>query len=220
MRIRPNVLGVLLGLSLSAAAPSLQAAEQLVFVSGAFRRSIPVADLDHLAATGQARGLLADVLKIGRQNPEDVARLLNQKITLPLVLTSRLLSTRIGEAILQRLAGIFAPLRAPAVGVPALRSALIIGISNGNGTLTPTGFLRAYPANELAINIPALLSLVGKTNSIADLVRFFSESPLDGLREGNERPSGTPAPSTNPPASPPASTPGQPPASARNTKGS
>lgn len=214
MRIRPNVLGVLLGLSLSTAAPSLQAAEQLVFVSGAFRRSIPVADLDHLAETGQARGLLADVLKIGRQNPEDVARLLNQKVTLPLVLTSRLLSTRIGNAILQRLAGIFAPLNAPSAGVPALRSALIIGIHNGNGTLTPTGFLRAYPTNELAINIPALLSLLGKTNSIAELVRFFSESPLDGLREGNEQPA------TSAPGSSPATTPSQPPDSTPGAKGS
>jgi hypothetical protein len=32
------------------------AAQNLVFVSGAFRRSIPVADLEHLAQTGQARG--------------------------------------------------------------------------------------------------------------------------------------------------------------------
>lgn len=180
----PKLLAVLLGLSLSAAAPGLpvHAAEQVVFVSGAFRRSIPVADLEHLAQTGEARGLLRDVLHFSRQDPASVSKLLNQQLSLPLVLTSRLLSTRIGEALLQRLAGICAPLRAPQMGVQAIRGALITGLANGNGSLTATGFLQAYPAQELAVNIPALLGVIGKASSISDLVRFFSESPLDGLR--------------------------------------
>jgi hypothetical protein len=32
------------------------------------------------------------------------------------------------------------------------------------------------------VHIPALLAVVNKASSVADLVRFFSESPLDGLR--------------------------------------
>ncbi len=179
---QPKLVGILLALSLSTAAPGLQAAEQVVFVSGAFRRSIPVADLEHLAQTGQARGLLGDVLRVSGQKPAEVSKLLNQQISLPLVLTSRLLSTRIGEALLERLTRIFAPLRAPQMGVPALRGALITGLANGNGSLTPTGFLQAYPAQELAVSIPALMGLIGKASSISDLIRFFSESPLDGLR--------------------------------------
>lgn len=182
MRLDPKLLGALLGLSLFTTSPGLQAAEQLVFVTGAFRRSIPVADLDHLAQTGQARGLLGDVLRLSRQNPREVAALLNQKLSLPIVLTSRLLSTRIGEALLQRLSKIFSPLRAPEKGVVAIRSAVIIGLDQGNGSLTPTGFLKAYPATELAVHVPALLSVVNKASSVAELVRFFSESPLDGLR--------------------------------------
>jgi hypothetical protein len=188
-------LAVLLGLSLSTAMPGLQAAEQVVFVSGAFRRSIPVADLEHLAQTGEARGLLRDVMRVSGQQPASMAKLLNQQLTLPLVLTSRLLSTRIGEALLQRLARIFAPLRAPQMGVQALRGAVITGLANGNGSLTPTGFLQAYPAQELAVNIPALVAVIGKTNSITDLIRFFSESPLDGLRgDGGDKPKAIPAP--------------------------
>ncbi|WP_255088668.1 MULTISPECIES: alpha/beta hydrolase [unclassified Synechococcus] len=174
--------GALLGLSLSMAAPGLQAAEQIVLVSGAFRRSIPVADLAHLAQTGEARGLLGNLLSLSRQNPAEVSKLLNQKVTLPLVLTSRLLNTRIGSALLERLAGIIAPLSAPQTGVPALRSAVILGLNQGNGTLTPLGFLEAYPVNQMAISIPALISLASKASSISDLVWFFSESPLDGLR--------------------------------------
>ncbi|MCX5931341.1 MAG: alpha/beta hydrolase [Cyanobacteria bacterium] len=186
-----KLLAVLLGLSLSAATPGLQAqaAQQVVFVSGAFRRSIPVADLEHLAQTGEARGLLGDVMRFSNQDPASVSKLLNQQLSLPLVLTSRLLSTRIGEALLQRLATIFSPLRAPQKGVQAIRGALITGLANGNGSLSATGFLQAYPSPELAVNIPALLGVISKASSISDLVRFFSESPLDGLRgDGTAKP--------------------------------
>jgi hypothetical protein len=98
------------------------------------------------------------------------------------VLVSRLLYTRIGEALLDRLANIVYPLKTPGVGVPALRSAIVIGIAEGNGSLSAISFLRAYPNSDLEVNLPALLGLLQKANSISDLVRFFSESPLDGLR--------------------------------------
>ncbi|HYP04258.1 MAG TPA: alpha/beta hydrolase, partial [Cyanobium sp.] len=32
------------------------------------------------------------------------------------------------------------------------------------------------------VNLPALMALTQKASSIGDLVRFFSDSPLDGLR--------------------------------------
>ncbi len=164
---------------------SVQAAENLVFVTGAFRRSISVDDLAHLAKTGEARGLLVDVLAISRQKPEAVARLLNESITLPVTLVSRLLNTRIGEAILQRVARILYPMKAKEVGVPALRSAIVMGIVEGKGSLSAISFFRAYPTRELEVSIPALLSLMSKASSISELVRFFSESPLDGLRGEN-----------------------------------
>jgi hypothetical protein len=97
-------------------------------------------------------------------------------------LVSRLLNTRIGEAVLERLAKIVYPLKAPGVGLPALRSAIVMGLVEGNGSLTAVRFLRAYPNDNMEVSIPALLSLMGKTSSIADLVRFFSEAPLSGLQ--------------------------------------
>lgn len=177
-----RLLAALLGLTLGLGSPAAQAADNLVFVSGAFRRSIAVADLEHLASTGEARGLLGDVLSFSRQNPAEVAKLLNQSISLPVTLVSRLLNTRIGEAILARVATIVYPLKASQVGVPALRSAAVMALAEGEGSATAISFLRAYPARELEVSIPALLSLMSKARSISDLVRFFSESPLDGLR--------------------------------------
>ena len=192
MRKRQRLLAFLLGLGLCCSAPAAPAAENLVFVSGAFRRSIPVADLEHLASTGEARGLLADLLRFSRQNPADVSSLLNQSVNLPLVLVSRLLYTRIGEALLARLGRIIYPLNTPEVGVPALRSAVVLGIDQSKGSLSAVSFLQAYPNRNIEVNVPALMALMGKAQSIGDLVRFFSESPLDGLRGEAPEPSRDP----------------------------
>ncbi|WP_094586271.1 alpha/beta hydrolase [Synechococcus sp. BO 8801] len=198
MNKRRRLVAAVLGLGLCCSTPAAMATENLVFTSGAFRRSIPVADLEHLATTGEARGLLADVLRLGRQDPKQVSKLLNESVKLPIVLMSRLLNTRIGEAILARLARILFPLRAPEAGVPALRAAMVLGTYEGKGSLSAITFLRAYPTRELEVSIPALMGLASKASSISELVRFFSESPLDGLR-GNE-PQAAPAPSAATPA--------------------
>ncbi|WP_216900371.1 alpha/beta hydrolase [Synechococcus sp. CCY 9618] len=185
MNKRRRLVAAALGLGLCWSSPAAYATQNLVFTSGAFRRSIPVADLEHLATTGEARGLLGDVISLSRQNPKEVSRLLNESVRLPLVLMSRLLNTRIGEAILARLARILFPLKAPEVGVPALRSAMVIGTYQNKGALSVISFLKAYPTRELEVSIPALMGLLSKASSIGELVRFFSESPLDGLR-GND----------------------------------
>ncbi len=185
-RRRRQSLAALLAVGLLCSTPAAPAAENIVLVSGAFRRSIPVADMELLASKGEARGLLADLLKLSKQKPAEVAKLLNQSIPLPLVLVSRLLNTRIGEALLDRLANIIYPLKTPGAGVPALRAAMVLGIADGDGNLSPVAFLKAYPNSNMEVNLPALLALLEKANSISDLVRFFSESPLDGL-QSNEK---------------------------------
>ena len=184
---RQRITAALLGLSLAAVSPATLsapalAAENVVFVTGAFRRSISVADMQYLADTGRARGLLVDVLALAKQNPAEIAKLLRAELSLPVVLTSRLLGTRIGEAILARLAKIVYPLKASQVGIPALRAGVINGLVAGKGRISAIGFLQAYPTDEMEVNIPALLAVMSKASSISGLVKFFSESPLDGMR--------------------------------------
>jgi len=184
-RLRTSLAALSLALTVGLGIPAARAAESLVFVSGAFRRSIQVTDLEWLAKTGEPRGLMADVLRFTNQDPALMAALLNQSITLPVTLMSRLLNTRIGEALLSRLAQVIFPLKASDAGLPALRSALVMGTVKGDGSLSALSFLRAYPTRELQVDIPALLALIDKASSVTELVRFFSESPLDGLRNGN-----------------------------------
>ena len=37
----------------------------------------------------------------------------------------------------------------------------------------------------MAVNLPALFAVIEKTESIASLVKFFADSPLDGLKDPN-----------------------------------
>ena len=172
------------GLTWSSVMQPLHAATEVALVSGAFRRSIPVKEIEHLAETGNATGLLEDLLELSGLDPNEVAQMLNQSLELPLVLTSRLINTRIGEAILRRVARIIYPIYTPEVevSVPAIRAGVISGLQNEDG-LTAVSFLKGYPNAVMAVNLPALFGVIEKAESIAGLVQFFSDSPLDGLKE-------------------------------------
>ena len=64
-----------LGLTLGCVMQPLHAATEVALVSGAFRRSIPVKEIEHLAKTGDATGLLVDLLELSGQDPNEVAQL-------------------------------------------------------------------------------------------------------------------------------------------------
>ena len=183
---RTSLLGMAAGVGIawSSAMHPLQAATDVALVSGAFRRSIPVKEIKHLAETGEAIGLLGDLLGQFKQDPQEVSQMLNQSLDLPLVLTSRLINTRIGEAILRRVARIIHPIYTPEVevSVPAIRAGVISGLQSEDG-LTAVSFLKGYPNAVMAVNLPALFGVIEKAESIAGLVQFFSDSPLDGLKE-------------------------------------
>ena len=186
--LRRTLLAWSTGLSLSLftiGSPS-RAATDVALVSGGFRRSIPVKEFEHLANTGEAIGLLGNLLEISKQDPEKMSKLLNQQLSLPLVLTSRLINTRIGEAIIRRVARIIYPIYTPQaeVSVPAIRAGIINGFQQPDG-LTAVGFLKAYPNQVMAVNLPALFAVIEKIESISSLVKFFSDSPLDGLKAPN-----------------------------------
>jgi hypothetical protein len=60
----------------------------------------------------------------------------------------------------------------------ALRSATILGLQTGSGTLSAVGFLRAYPNKEVAINLPALQSALEGLSGMGNVVKEFLESDL------------------------------------------
>jgi len=191
---RQRLTAAVLSLGLIGSSPAAIAAENVVFVTGAFRRSIAVADLEYLADTGKARGLMVDVLMIAKQKPEEVSKLLKAELSIPLLLTSRLLSTRLGEALLARIAQIIYPLYVKRAGIPALRAGVINALVATDGKLSAISFLKAYPVDEMEVSIPALLAVLQKAKSVSDLIQFFMESPLDGLRGNSGGAGAKPAP--------------------------
>jgi hypothetical protein len=102
-----------------------------------------VKEFEHLADTGEAIGLLGNLLEFSKQDPEEISKLLNQELSIPLVLTSRLINTRIGEAIIRRVARIIYPIYTPQaeVSVPAIRAGIVNGLNQSDG-LTAVGFSR------------------------------------------------------------------------------
>ena len=165
--------------------PSSKAAEQVAFVSGAFKRTVSVENIEHLARTGEAKDLLKDFVRFSNEDPKKIATLLNESVELPLVLTSKLMYSSIGEVILRRVAKIIYPVKVPdrSVSVPAIRSAVIKGLLAKDENLNLIDFLKAYPNKIIAINVPALTKVINKVETMTDLVKFFSNSPLEGLKE-------------------------------------
>jgi hypothetical protein len=52
----------------------------------------------------------------------------------------------------------------PEVSIPALRAGVINGLHNSGDGLTAVDFLKAYPNEVLAVNLPALFSVIDKPN--------------------------------------------------------
>ena len=70
----------------------------------------------------------------------------------------------------------------PSVSVPAIKSAVIKGLSVGEDGIDVIDFLKAYPSDVMAVNLPALFGVMEKAESVAGLVKFFSDSPLENLK--------------------------------------
>ena len=162
------------------------AAEKVRFAASVFDRTVDMKDIDNLASTGKSKGLLKSMIKLSNTTEKEVSDLLNQEFDLPLVSTSKLMYSQIGKVIILRISKIIYPLktRKPSVSVPAIRAGVTKSIIEGDGKMTLNSFLRNYPNKTITINIPALLKVLNKVESISDLVNFFSNSPLEVTKKG------------------------------------
>ena len=170
--------------------PSIKSAENLSLDYGIFNRTISIESLNQLAKTGKAKRRLKNIIKISNQSCNEIASLLNENLELELVITSKLMYSKIGEAILLQVAKIIHPKKITdkSISIPALRSGVIKGIVKENGKLSLIEFMKSYPNKTIAINIPALFKVLNKVESISELITFFSNSPLQGIKEGKAEP--------------------------------
>lgn len=167
--------------------PKVRAAEQVSFTNGIFSRTISIESFEYLAETGEAKGALKNLIKLSNQSPKKLSELLNREFKLPLLVTSKLIYSSIGEVIIIRSAEIIHPIKTKdkTITIPAIRSAIINGINVGNGQLNLIQFLKSYPNKKMAIDIPALFKVLNKVESMSELVEFFSQSPIEGIKKAS-----------------------------------
>ncbi len=180
------IIIILLMIGITSYKNEVVAAEKVRFAASLFNRTVDINDIDSLASTGKSRGLLKSMIKLSNTTEKEVSDLLNQEFDLPLVTTSKLMYSEIGQVIILRISKIIYPLntRNPSVSVPAIRAGVTKSLIAGNGKMTLNSFLKNYPNKTITINIPALLKVLNKVESIADLVNFFSNSPLEVTKKG------------------------------------
>ena len=155
---------------------AVQAAERVTLVVGPFSRSVDVEELRRFSEGAEPEGFIKAALRISNI-PHDKARsVLAKRVDIPFTLLGRLLYTDLGESFLGRMATIFYPRHATDAGVAALRSGAILSVARSEtGRLNPVDFLESYPNKEIVVNVPRLLYLLSRLNSIEEVAEFFRE---------------------------------------------
>lgn len=163
----------------------VKSADYISFKSGILSRTIPVRSFETLSKDNKVEGTLKNLIQITKQDPEELSKLLNQRFELPLIVTSKLIYSSIGEVFILRAATIIHPtkIKDKKITIPAIRSAIIDATVKGNGSLTLIEFFKSYPNKKLTIDIPALLQVLDKIDSMSELVEFFAKSPLEGIKK-------------------------------------
>tara|TARA_Y100001968_G_C19165104_1_gene622826 strand:+ start:40 stop:624 length:585 start_codon:yes stop_codon:yes gene_type:complete len=161
------------------------AATEINLVSGLVSRKISINAIEKFT-NNQAEGvLLKGMEKLKKEDLMNLSKTLKQEYKMNLVITSKLMNSKIGEAILKRLSKIVYPYRLPnsMIRIPAIRSAVIKSLYKEKETISIISFLKYYPNKIITINVQSLFKIIEKIESISDLVKFFSDSPLEGLKK-------------------------------------
>jgi lysophospholipase L1-like esterase len=140
--------------------PSL-GADKIVVRYGLFDQSLPVADIRKYAETKKVSSDLQSFLGyLKPKQQQQFQQALQVKKPLDIVALNKLVDSPIGKLLLSGASKTIA--RRDKAGIPALRSALLIGAKSPEG-LSILSFLEAYPSNRLVIDVPSTLDLLSKS---------------------------------------------------------
>lgn len=144
-----GILGLAVGIGILFPATATLAAERVVIKYGPFAESVSVAELTTLAEHGETSPGLASLLRLAKQEPQGLQKLLNQQVKVNAVTLDRLLNSPIGNVALERLGQtIHTP--AKEADVQALRAALVLSASK-DGNITLLEALQNYPTEEVQL---------------------------------------------------------------------
>ena len=163
----------------------VQSADQIKITYSIFSRTISIKSLKRYSITGKPERNLKRLLKTTNASNEEILNILNKKFDIPLPIASKLLYSEIGNIVLSRLSKIIHPPKArdEITGRLALQASIIKGIDMGNGKINIVSFLESYPTKTVILNAKALSKILNKVESINDLLKFFSDSPLNKIKD-------------------------------------
>ena len=65
----------------------------------------------------------------------------------------------------------------------ALRSSVIKGLYIGEGKINLIKFFESYPTKTVILNVNALSKVMNKVESISELLKFFTDNPLEKIKK-------------------------------------
>ena len=68
-------------------------------------------------------------------------------------------------------------------GKLALRASIIKGLDMGEGKINLISLLESYPTKTVILNVSALSKILNKVESINELLKFFTDSPLNKIKD-------------------------------------
>ncbi len=156
--------------------------ESIELIKIIFSRNIQVKELKDFSETGETKGFLSKIIK--NEDKNKIRSLLLKKYQAPIRLTSHLMDSEIGENIINRTCKIIYPFRMndPKACLLATKSTIIKSLALNNEKISLMIFLDEYPSEKIAIDITELYKLVNKVESMAELIKFFKDSPLEKLK--------------------------------------
>ena len=163
----------------------VQSAEQIKITYSIFSRTISIKSLKRYSETGKAEKNLERLLNTTNASKEEIINILTKNFDMPLPIASKLLYSEVGSIVLSRLSKIIHPpnARDEITGKLALRSSVIKGIDMGEGKINIIRFFESYPTKTVILNVRALSKILNKVESINDLLKFFSDSPLNKIKD-------------------------------------
>ena len=124
---------------------------------GSFYRSVETAELEEMVKTGQASGLISDVIRLSGGDDKSFIEALSKKHDVPFRNMKTLINTPLGNSILKKIgAGIF-PRRSRINGDKALSSAIIMSI-HADDKLQMIELIRNYPT-DMGIDLHTLANI-------------------------------------------------------------
>jgi len=164
---------------------NIQSADKIKITYSIFSRTISIKSLKRYSITGKPEKNLKRLLKTTNASNEEILNILNKKFDIPLPIASKLLYSEIGNIVLSRLSKIIHPPKArdEITGKLALRSSVIKGVYLGEGKINIIRFFESYPTKTVILNVSALSKILNKVESINELLKFFTTSPLNKIKD-------------------------------------